>query len=407
MTLATGGFGTETRGGTGGRVLRVTSLADDGPGTLRWACRQRFPRIVVFEVGGLITLRKFVGITSPFMTIAGETAPPPGVTIRGAQIAPKTHDIRIRHLRLRVGDLPGGTRPQNRDALEITSDRSGRRPVFNIDIDHCSLSWAVDEIASLFFGPGVHDVTIRRSILSEALSNSTHPKGEHSKGLLIGNNIRNVSVRGNLFAHNKDRNPVVGADTSTVIANNLLYNYGTAVSFSPGKSKLPMSSSVVCNVAIAGPNTRFPHAVFVKRSVAEGSVIYTRDNLAVGSDRPDSIVYQSAKDTSRRSPGRDFDVEGRAPPIWDGVGKATPADQVAGCVLAEAGARPQDRDAADVRVIASVRDRTGRWIDSQAEVGGWSEQAFTQHRLNVPSEPDRVENWLRDWGNRAERHGYT
>lgn len=405
MAIVSGGFGTETVGGAGGRVLKVTSLADEGAGTLRWACAQRYPRIIVFEVGGLVSLRRFLGITHPFVTIAGETAPPPGITIRGAQISPKTHDIRIRHIRVRVGDLPDGTEPDNRDALEITSDRAGIRQVHNIDIDQCSFSWAIDELVSLFFGPGVHDVTIRRSVLCEALSNSTHTKGEHSKGLLVGNLIQNVSVRGNLFAHNKDRNPVLNGGTSSVIVNNLIYNYGSAISFN-GLDR-PLLSSVVCNVAIPGPNTRTSHAVFVNRTVPEGSKIYLRDNAAPGSARAEAVVYQSWKDPGRRYPGRDYHVLVDAPPVWDGVGKATSVSEVEACVLAEAGARPRDRDDADTRVLESVRARTGRWIDSQDEVGGWPVVEPTRHDLGVPDDPDQVQTWLLDWATKAERLGYS
>ena len=136
------GFGVDTPAGTDGQVLRVTTLDASGPGSLRAALETPGARLVVFEVGGVIDLAgKGLSIGEPFLTVAGQTAPSPGVTIIGGGISVGTHDILIQHLRIRPGDrgLPkkSGWEP---DGLSTSGGNS-----YNIVIDHCSFTWDVEE----------------------------------------------------------------------------------------------------------------------------------------------------------------------------------------------------------------------------------------------------------------------
>ena len=129
------GFGARTPGGRGGKVLLVRNLNDDGPGSFREAVTAKGPRTVVFRVGGLITLKSPVKITEPFLTVAGQTAPGDGICIRGSEVSIATHDVIVRYMRFRPGDISGG----EVDALNIVGDSR------DVIVDHCSATWSIDE----------------------------------------------------------------------------------------------------------------------------------------------------------------------------------------------------------------------------------------------------------------------
>ena len=178
------GFGTETRGGLDGRVVKVTTLANDGPGSLRAAVAEEGPRVIVFEVAGVIALESKLVIGKPWITIAGQTAPTPGVTITQAGFVVKTHDVVIEHLKFRIGDGPGPD-AQNRDAIAIDGSKDGTRDVFNVVIDNCSVSWAIDEGVQVY-RKGVRDVTIRDSIIAANLSGFDSSEGAALDGATGG-----------------------------------------------------------------------------------------------------------------------------------------------------------------------------------------------------------------------------
>src|SRR5690606_6423771 len=146
------------------RLYKVTTLAPDGPGSLTACVRGTKPRVCAFEVSGVIRLDDPLVVRSPYLTIAGQTAPPPGIRIRGAGVRVESHDVLLQHLEIRVGDAPEGPNPVSRDGISIGH---GRRPVYNVVIDHASISWAIDENLTVF--GTAHDVTVSSSIISEAL----------------------------------------------------------------------------------------------------------------------------------------------------------------------------------------------------------------------------------------------
>jgi hypothetical protein len=180
------GFGAGARGGAGGKVLLVTRLDDDPrhatEGSLRWALKQKGPRIVRFAVGGDVILRDHIIVREPFLTIDGSTAPEPGVCLRNGSLEFKnTHDIIVRHLRIRLGDETvlrknreaGLSRPKGSGGLDCVSLDDSERILF----DHCSLSWSCDEIFGIV---RCRDVTIQWCILSEPLTNPhIHPYGDN------------------------------------------------------------------------------------------------------------------------------------------------------------------------------------------------------------------------------------
>jgi pectate lyase len=178
------GFGTDTTAGRGGQIIRVTNLNATGDGSFRAALEAPSKRIVVFEVGGVIDLEKRgISISNPFLTIAGQTAPDPGITPIKGGISVQTHDVLIRHISIRPGDAGEAKRSGFKpDGLSTSGGDA-----YNIVVDHCSMTWAVDENLSASGarteGPDKtsHKITFSNNIIAEGLSDSSHAKGPHSK----------------------------------------------------------------------------------------------------------------------------------------------------------------------------------------------------------------------------------
>lgn len=392
------GFGADTAGGRGGRVLAVTTLAAEGPGSLRAALEAKGPRVVVFEVGGVIDLAGGkLTIAEPFLTVAGQTAPSPGITLIRGGLSITTHDVVLRHLRIRPGDSGrpkrSGWEPDGLTTYAMDGV-AGEGP-HNIVVDHCSLTWAVDENLTAS-GPRhegrdrtSHRVTFSNNIVAEGLANSSHAKGEHSKGTLIHDHCRDIAVIGNLYACNVDRNPVLKPDAAAVIANNLIYNPRRSAihTYWPvreyqGRTETMLHATlvVVGNVLWAGPDT--PAGMALVSVAANRGDVFAEDNLAL-SLKNEPLVEIGGR--PRRLNTR---------PFWPDGLVALPAASVAESVLRRVGARPWDRDAIDARVVAGVADRTGRIIDSQEEGGGYPDVAPTRHTLRIPSDSAAVEAWL-------------
>ena len=166
------GFGMDTRAGRGGRVYKVTNLNADGAGSLKACIDANVPRTCVFEVSGAIRITSDLIIRNGQLRIAGQTAPSPGIMIRGAAIMVTASDVLIQHIRVRTGDATNGPDPDNRDSLKITGIST--KPVRNVVIDHCSFSWSIDEIASTW---GPHDnISFTNNIFAEPLNESLHPQ---------------------------------------------------------------------------------------------------------------------------------------------------------------------------------------------------------------------------------------
>ncbi len=379
------GFGADTPAGRGGRIIRVTNLNAAGPGSLREALEAKGPRIVVFEAAGVIDLgRSNLSITEPFITIAGQTAPSPGITIIRGGLRISTHDVRMQHIRVRPGDA--GQPKKSGWEPEVTT--SGPE-AYNIVVDHCSFSWAVDENMSVsgprYNGPQgtSHRVTLSHNIIAEGLRDSSHTKGPHSMGTLVHDNCTNIAVIGNLYAHNNHRNPYFKAFTTGVIVNNLVYNPGSraiAVDWNAseweGKGVTPQNTrvAVVGNVLIHGVDTR-KDVPFVGR---KGDV-YLEDNIALDAGgRPAAMT------------GGEINLL-KEKPVWPEGLVALRASEVEKHVTAHAGARPKDRDEVDSRIVREFRERQGRIIDSQEQVGGYPTPAPVYRKLSIPA---NVEAWL-------------
>ncbi|UCD11617.1 MAG: DUF11 domain-containing protein [Nitrospinaceae bacterium] len=364
------GFGMETPAGSGpnrsgGAILHVTTLADSGPGSLREALEASGPRIVVFDVSGYISLQSEIRINNPYLTLAGQTAPSPGVTLKNAGLLVMTHDVLIQHIRIRVGDDPAGPSPDNRDGLGII-DNNNEGDVYNVVVDHVSVSWAIDENMSTWYDT-VRDVTVSNSIISEGLWHSLHPDGPHSKGFLVGYGTHNLSVIGNLFAHNDERNMRVLGDTDTLFLNNLVYNWrGSGGAGVYGSDSGPLRATIVGNEYIKGLDTApegSSQPVTISSSiVTEGSKVFVEDNVAVEtSGDPWSVVKNKTTD----------EIKATSPPVWLPNISVKSGSEIKNWVLANAGARRADAETVDERITQDVKNGTGWLIDSQDDVGGW------------------------------------
>jgi len=391
------GWASATPGGRGGEIIRVTNLNSEGPGSLRAAIEADGPRIVVFEVGGVIDLEmKTLRLRNPFITIAGQTAPSPGITLIRGGMDITAHDVIVQHIRIRPGSADQGWMSGwDEDGISTVG-------AYNVIIDHCSLTWATDENLSAS-GPRFtgstpeewragtsHNITFSNNIVGESLAYSSHSKGEHSKGSLIHDNVTGLLIIGNLYAHNYERSPLFKGGVHGVIVNNLIYNPGPRaihynlapeewgdVPFEVGKM------SVVGNVLRAGPSTPTDHLAFMMIGGAGDVEYYGLDNIAV--DQVGEPMRMFGRYTT--SPARIIEVS-RPPVWWEGL-TPIPAVDVQRSVLSTAGARPWDRDMRDVLLIAEVAEGRGEIIDHEREVGGYpavgepSRKAFNPDDWNL------------------------
>lgn len=346
------GFGAQTPGGRGGKVLFVTNLNDSGPGSLRAAVEAEGPRIVVFRVGGIIELKKPIQVENPFLTVAGQTAPGDGICLKNHEFSVNTHDVIVRYLRSRAGEGAG---------KEVDSIDIGHRSR-DVIFDHCSASWSVDECFSL--AGDVQDVTVQWCLMAEGLNNSVHKKGAHGYGSLARANGP-VTFHHNLWAHHNSRNPRMGDNYGKPpyptfdFRNNVIYDYGgTASGLTQGKLKI----NYVSNYIKPGPSSRakLPISVgspselefFIQGNIWEGHTAESADNAK---------FFAADERQVRRVAGPFAAPRG----VW------TSAKQAFEDVLNSVGAVLPVRDAVDRRIVGEVRSSTGRIIDSTAQVGGW------------------------------------
>ena len=412
------GFGMDTVAGRRGTVIKVTNLKASGPGSLK-ACASDFngPRICVFEVSGIIRITEDMMVRWNNLTIAGQTAPSPGIMIRGAALRIQASDVLVQHIRVRAGDDSVGPDPANRDSFKIEGTTT--KPVKNIIIDHCSFSWAVDELASVW---GVHDnVTFSNNIFSEPLNQSIHPTDDgkgieaHGYGVLFGSSPSGgrVTMTNNLLAHIVERNPL-SRDREMVMVNNLVYNRANVDVDLQGEKGIVTKNSVVGNVFIKGPNfTGTTKPIYLRTSgtyrLLYGSRVYVKDDYApgYGGTSITSLVAFAGGDIV------DNLLQTVTVPTWNTGLKVlgTANNAVYNSVLRYAGARPYDRDTVDKRIITHVKQRSGGIINCVApstatrcklNAGGWPYYAQNSRRLTLPSSPNTVasngytnlENWL-------------
>ena len=411
------GFGANTVGGRGGTVIKVTNLNDSGAGSLREAVTASGPRIVVFTVSGIIELDTALVVSNPYITIAGQTSPG-GILISNWGLRINTHEVIVQHIRFRMGQgafalqrdgsndiiyydqpqynfpptggtclgaittealgfpcaISGGADPEAIDPLQIVGNSEPwfPNPAYNIIIDHCSVSWGVDELVEVSLG--ATNVTVQWSVMSEGLSKAGHQKGEHSKGFILWGRAAktpmNVSFHHNYLAHNKDRNPMVSGsrvspypDVLMDTVNNIAYNF---LSANITVIHSPALLNVVHNYAKIGPDTNNPPFYEIAHVEKDGYTaapqLYVAGNIGINrtsQSDPDWSIGETWSSTLLST-----DWQKASPWPAPAVTQATMSSSVADCILSAVGATAPVRDSVDARVIQDFTDGTGAIINS-------------------------------------------
>jgi hypothetical protein len=388
------GHGIATPAGRGGTVIRVTNLEASGAGSLKACVDASGPRVCVFEVSGTIRLPDDLTIRNRYITIAGQTAPSPGITLRGAGLLVKASDVLVQHIRVRPGDDAGGEPPSNRDALKIEAPETA--PISNIVIDHCTFTWSVDEIASAW--QYWNNISLLNNIFAEPLHESIHPEGKHGFGVLIGPVNGNATLAGNLFTDMESRNPMTAA-TRAVIVNNVIYNWGNTAVDLQSRGDVTVNS-VIGNVFIPGPNTGTSRAPIGLRAdsaaLQPGAKVFISDNAGPGATSDPWSLAGAIYGTLTLA-----NYKASSPQAWPSGMTTLPSSEniVREHVLKYAGARPADRDSADRRIVDEVRNRTGSIINCVApngttrcsrNAGGWPSLAVNRRALTLPANPNTV-----------------
>jgi hypothetical protein len=388
------GHGIATPAGRGGTVIRVTNLEASGTGSLKACVDASGPRVCVFEVSGTIRLPDDLTIRNRYITIAGQTAPSPGITLRGAGLLVKASDVLVQHIRVRPGDDAAGEPPSNRDALKIEAPETA--PISNIVIDHCTFTWSVDEIASAW--QYWNNISLLNNIFAEPLHQSIHPEGNHGFGVLIGPVNGNATLAGNLFTDMQSRNPMTAA-TRTVIVNNVVYNWGNTAVDLQSRGDVTQNS-VVGNVFIPGPSTSGSSAPIGLRAdsatLQPGAKVFISDN-----DGPSKTADPWSLAGAIYGTLTLANYKSSSPLAWPSGMTTLPSSEnvVREHVLKYSGARPADRDSADRRIVDEVRTRTGSIINCVASNGttrcnrnggGWPTLAVNRRALTLPANPNTV-----------------
>jgi hypothetical protein len=393
------GHGKYTTGGRGGRVIYVTNLNDDSnPGSLRYAVSQSGSRIILFKVSGTIRLTKKLSISNGNVTIAGQTAPGDGITLRDYPVEVSADNVIIRFMRFRMGDVTN----QEADAL-------GGRFRKNIIVDHCSMSWSVDECVSFYVN---ENFTLQWCIISESLRNSVHDKGAHGYGGIWGG--KNASFHHNLLAHHDSRNPRLGESAGDKYAltdlvdlrNNVIYNWQGNSCYG-GEA---MNANIVNCYYKPGPatsgTTKRERIIAIDKSKDTSAPVYNiwgkfyiDGNYIVGSSRATNDnwtygVYPQFHSSYGTVPEADKIAMRISAPHHPGEVTTHSAETAYEKILLYGGASLM-RDTIDRRIIKDVKTGTATYmtggngsingiIDTQSAVGGWPELAS----LPAPADSD-------------------
>lgn len=374
------GFGRYATGGRGGKVYHVTTLEDGKQaGTLRHALMQKETRTVVFDVAGTIFLNSRLDIKNGNLTLAGQTAPGQGICIARHPLTINTDNVIIRYLRFRVGNEGGG----EPDGLTCMDSR-------NVIIDHCTISWSVDETCSVYGG---ENLTVQWCLVSESLRTAGHAKGPHGYGGIWGG--AKASFHHNLLAHHESRTPRLGPRPGTQereyvdMRNNVIYNWagggcyggeGMKVNivnnyYKPGPAT-PRDKPIGYRIAAIGVRTtRYCHnadgtpnqwkpmehvwgQLYVDGNVIEGYPDVTCDNWTKGIY--EQISNASCDDTFTEQVKTEMRLSA---PLETGIITTHSAEEAYRLVLADAGCSKQ-RDIIDERIIAETRTGTATYTGS-------------------------------------------
>ena len=360
------GGGANSVGGRGGRVIEVTNLNSKGEGSLRFACESNGTRTVVFCVGGTIDLGgKDIVIKNDNITIAGQTAIGDGIQIKNGGLVVNASEVIIRYLRLR----PGPAHPDV-DALSIASPNRHERKK-NIIIDHISAFWGVDE--TIDSGSFNDNITVQWSIIAEGLHDSIHSEGKHSRGIMVTEDSRNITLHHNLIYRNYKRNPLIQSSDADVI-NNVIINPQYQVFIQPFKGAV--KANFIGNYFHSYRHKQAPIRIYdYDRGYDSNSGIYYKDNYDAYF-RPDN--NRTEKDIRVLHLNKDINdsdghVQDRSTPYLFEPIEIQSVHKAYELVLANVGANYPKRDEADKRIINFIKNGKApkTLVNNPSDVGGW------------------------------------
>ncbi|WMI66264.1 pectate lyase [Aestuariibaculum sp. YM273] len=380
------GFGKNTTGGRGGKVIFVTTLNDYGSGSLREAVNTQGARYILFKVSGTIRLLSELKINNGDVTIAGQTAPGDGICLKNYPVTINADNVIIRYLRFRMGDEA----KQEGDAI-------GSRFHKNIIIDHCSMSWSTDETVSIYNN---ENTTLQWCFITESLRNSVHDKGSHGYGGIWGG--KNASFHHNLLAHHDSRNPRLGEYAGSAFAltdlvdlrNNVIYNWqgnsaygGEAMNVNivncyykpgPATTKTTRIMSIDKNKVEGTEVYNIWGKFYINGNYVEGSTQATNDNWTYG-------VYNQFHGSYGTVSEEDKNGMRVLEPHNINSNVTTHTAPIAYERVLDYGGASYKRDAIDTRIVNDVRTKSYTYegsngstkgiIDTQSDVGGWPELA--------------------------------
>lgn len=345
---------------------------------------------MVFEFGGVVDLQgESLTIRNPFITLAGQAAPHPGVTLIKGELNIATHDVTVQHLLFRPGAYGRPKRSGNdHDGISTQGGAS------QVIVDHCSFSWATDENLSIsgprFSGADTaawrratsHDITYSHNLIYEGLGDSVHAKGEHSKGSLVHDNTTGVLLLGNVYAANRERNALFKGGVWAATVNNLIVGPGgKAVHYNlvahewAGHPHQTGQIALVGNVLRHGADTAPGTPLFSLGG--QGDVeLHLHDNIAV--DAQGAPVAMTGRYTAGRAQILPAPVPYLPPRL-----RVLPAQRLEDELLLAAGARPWDRDAIDFKLLSDVAEGRTRIVDSEAESSGYPRYAATSRPFDA------------------------
>lgn len=400
------GGGMFTVGGRGGQVLAVTNLHDRGPGSLRAAIETPGPRTVVFRVAGIIALESNLDIVHPHLTIAGQSAPGDGICLANHSLNINTHQVVVRHLRVRRGNPAGGQ----------GSDNIGGYPLGEVIVDHCSVSWGRDENISLYrymkvLPDGTREKTATRNVTIQWVISSEALGPGHEFGGTWGG--VDSTFHHNLFASNAGRNPSIGMSGEFDYRNNVIFNWVHRTMDGGDETSLV---NVINNYYKAGPATHENMLSTIARMEARdqfspGKAFANRRWYPAHAPRPGkwyvagNIVENNPAVTADNWKGMLGMAElGRVTtpfegwPVWQHT-----AREAYEAVLAQGGATRPRRDAVDARVVEMVRTGKPAYGDGLLthpdQVGGYPNYAFAASDVPADTDGDGMPDaWERQHG---------
>jgi pectate lyase len=351
-------------GGRGGKVFKVTNLNDSGDGSLRSAVEAEGPRTVVFAVSGTIQLKTPLIIRNPHITIAGQTAPGGGITLRDYTLHIDAQEVVVRYIRSRLGNVS----KVEDDSINI---RDGAR---NVILDHVSVSWSTDEALSP--SGDIKNITVQWSLIAESLNKSVHLKGAHGYGSLL-RATGGVSLHHNVWAYHRGRNPRFGdnygKNTEPAVfdfRNNIVSSWGD---YASGTNDGNIHVNYVDNLVRPGKFSSKSEPIVMTSAGDENAQIYIKGNVVPGnagwtSDNSKMVAWGAPPKELSQEPGKfklaaaPFD----APKITTWA-----ASELMVRVLDKVGDNYPWRDSVDERIVTQIAENSGKLIDSQEEVGSW------------------------------------